>query len=67
MFARTEKSLMLTMTSPCPICGSSNILPILELPPLTIDTCRMWSTRARAFSAQSTASFDLLWQLQSCV
>ena len=42
---------MLTFASPCPICSSPKILPVVELPPVPIDTCRMWSSRAGARSA----------------
>jgi hypothetical protein len=42
---------MLTLTSPCPVCTSAKVVPIVELPPVPVDTCRMWSTRAGAHSA----------------
>ena len=42
---------MLTLASPCPVCTSAKVVPIVELPPVPVDTCRMWSTRAGAHSA----------------
>ena len=42
---------MLSLVSPCPVCTSSKIVPVLELPPLPIDTCRIWSSREGAQSA----------------
>jgi hypothetical protein len=42
---------MLSLLSPCPVCASSTIASVLELPPLPIDTCRMWSSRQGARSA----------------
>ena len=35
-----------------PVCASAAIFPVVELPPVPIDTCRMWPSRARARSAQ---------------
>ena len=42
---------MLSLVSPCPVCASSKVESVLELPPLPIDTCRMWSSREGAQSA----------------
>src|SRR6516165_12726118 len=42
---------MLTSASPCPVCASPDILPVVEIPPVPIDTCRMWPSRAGAHSA----------------
>ena len=42
---------MLTSASPCPVCASPDILPVVEIPPVPIDTCRMWHSRAGAHSA----------------
>jgi len=43
---------MLTSASPCPVCASAKITPILEIPPVPVDTCRMWTSQAGARSAQ---------------
>ena len=43
---------MLTSASPCPVCASAKITPILEMPPVPVDTCRMWTSQAGARSAQ---------------
>jgi C-methyltransferase C-terminal domain/Methyltransferase domain len=43
---------MLTSASPCPVCASPNIGPVVELPPVPTDTCRMWPSRAGAHSAR---------------
>ncbi len=43
---------MLASASLCPVCASANIAPILEIPPIPIDTCRMWRSQAGARSAQ---------------
>ncbi len=43
---------MLTLASECPVCASPTIFPVVDLPPVPIDTCRMWPSRARAQSAQ---------------
>jgi hypothetical protein len=42
---------MQTSASPCPICASPYIIPVVELPPVPVDTCRMWPSRADARSA----------------
>lgn len=42
---------MLTLASPCPVCASPKIVPIVELPPVPVDTCRIWPSRAGAHSA----------------
>lgn len=43
---------MLASTSPCPVCASADIASVLEIPPIPIDTCRMWRSQAAARSAQ---------------
>jgi hypothetical protein len=43
---------MLTLASECPVCTSTAIFPVLQLPLVPIDTCRMWPSRAAARSAQ---------------
>jgi hypothetical protein len=43
---------MLRLASQCSVCASEKIVPIVELPPVPIDTCRMWPSRAGARSAQ---------------
>jgi C-methyltransferase C-terminal domain/Methyltransferase domain len=44
---------MLTLASPCPVCTSLAIVPVVEIPPVPIDTCRMWRSRAGARSART--------------
>ncbi len=46
---------MLISAAPCPVCSSSEIIPVVELPPLPIDTCRMWSSAAGARSAKKAS------------
>jgi hypothetical protein len=41
---------MLTSTSPCPVCASSEMVRVVELPPVPVDTCRMWPSQASAHS-----------------
>jgi C-methyltransferase C-terminal domain/Methyltransferase domain len=48
---------MLTLAPECPVCASATIFPVLELPPVPIDTCRMWPSRAGARSAQKAPLF----------
>jgi hypothetical protein len=43
---------MRTSASQCPVCASPEILPIVEIPPVPIDTCRIWPSRAGAHSAR---------------
>src|ERR1700674_5010426 len=46
---------MLTSTSQCPVCASPKIAPVFELPPVPVDTCRLWSSRASAQSARKAS------------
>jgi hypothetical protein len=43
---------MLTLASPCPVCASPKIIAVLEIPAVPVDTCRMWSSKTRAHSAE---------------
>jgi hypothetical protein len=43
---------VLTSTLRCPVCTSAEIAPVVDLPPVPVDTCRMWSSRAGARSAR---------------
>src|SRR6266566_5322811 len=42
---------MLTTASRCPVCTSPEIVPVVEIPPVPIDTCRMWPSQTGARSA----------------
>jgi hypothetical protein len=46
---------MLTSASQCPVCASPKIAPVFELPPVPVDTCRMWPSRAGAHSARKAS------------
>lgn len=46
----------------CLVCNSPNILPIIEVPPVPVDTNRIWSRRADAVAATRAAI-----NLVSCV
>ncbi len=46
---------MLTSASCCPVCASLKITPIIDFPPVPVDTCRMWSSLSGARSAQKAS------------
>jgi hypothetical protein len=51
--------VVLASVSPCPVCASLRIVPVVELPALPIDTLRMWTSQAGAQSARkATLSLD---------
>ncbi len=46
---------MPTPASRCPVCASLKITPIIDVPPVPVDTCRMWSSRSGACSARKAS------------
>jgi methyltransferase family protein/C-methyltransferase-like protein len=43
---------MLASALRCPVCASPKITPVVDLPPVPVDTCRMWVSRTGARSAR---------------
>src|ERR1700682_4537723 len=43
---------MLTSDPQCLVCASPQFAPVFELPPVPVDTCRMWPSRAGAHTAR---------------
>jgi C-methyltransferase C-terminal domain/Methyltransferase domain len=46
-----SEGVVFGLVSNCPVCASQRLVSVVDLPPVPIDTCRMWSSRSGAMSA----------------